>query len=99
MKQLQLGIADLIEVEQNIEPESEYQPLSSIWEGTDEELLEKMLDFYPRKRPQLILDATVNAGRFWKGSSRPVIGMDIDPAHRPNIIGSHTLSAFPFSNG
>ena len=29
---------------------SEYQPLPSVWEGTDAELLERMLDFYPKLR-------------------------------------------------
>src|SRR5579885_1585222 len=52
----------------------QYVPLGSVWEGEDAELLERMLDFYPRKRPKRILDATVNGGRFWRGSNRPVIG-------------------------
>ncbi len=94
MKQLPLEIADLISEETNIEPEPEYQPLSSIWEGTDAELIEKMLDFYPRQHPQYILDATVNAGRFWRNSARPVIGMDIDPAHFPNIVGDNMRMPF-----
>ena len=34
---------------------STYDPLPSIWEGTDAELLERMLDFYPQKKPQRIL--------------------------------------------
>jgi SAM-dependent methyltransferase len=86
---------DLIEVE-NVQPELEYQPLASIWEGTDSELLDKMLDFYPNTSPQLILDATVNVGRFWKGSSRHVIGMDIDSAHCPQIVGDNMK--MPFKN-
>jgi hypothetical protein len=61
---------------------TDYQPLPSVWDGTDAELLEKMLDFYPKKRPHLILDATVNAGRFWEGSKRKIIGLDIDPRQR-----------------
>jgi SAM-dependent methyltransferase len=48
-----------------------------------------MLDFYPRDRPQLILDATVNTGRFWQGSERPVIGMDIDARHRPEVVADN----------
>src|SRR6476660_9950798 len=92
----QIKEEDIIEVVQNIPSEQQYQPLASIWEGTDAELLEKMLDFYPKKPPQLILDATVNVGRFWKGSTRSVIGIDIDPAHRPDIIGDNMK--MPFKN-
>lgn len=76
------------------QPESEYQPLASVWDGLDNELLEKMLDFYPRIRPQRILDATVNTGRFWKTSSRPVIGMDIEARHRPNLVGNNLRMSF-----
>lgn len=68
---------------------SNYQPLASVWYGTDAELLEKLLDFYPRSRPQCILDATVNQGRFWKSSHRPVIGLDIEVHHRPTVVGDN----------
>ncbi len=68
---------------------SRYDPLPSVWFGTDAELLEKMLDFYPRKRPERILDATINRGRFWEGSSRPVTGLDIDPANKPDVVGDN----------
>jgi SAM-dependent methyltransferase len=67
-----------------------YEPLPSVWEGEDSELLEKMLNFYPRKRPKKILDATINGGRFWRGSTRPVTGMDIDPRHKPDIVADNT---------
>ena len=63
------------ESEGAVEP-PKYDPLPSVWYGTDAELLEKMLDFYPRQQPERILDATVNRGRFWEGSSRPVTGLD-----------------------
>jgi SAM-dependent methyltransferase len=66
-----------------------YKPLPSIWTGDDAELLEQMLCFYPQKRPRDILDATVNKGRFWRRSRRRVIGMDIDPAHRPDILADN----------
>jgi len=66
-----------------------YEPLPSVWYGNDAELLEKMLSFYPRTPPERILDATVNAGRFWVGSTRPVIGMDIDPQHKPHIVADN----------
>ena len=55
-----------------------YRLLPSVWQGEDAELLELMLGFYPHTPPQHILDATVNAGRFWRGSQRPVIGLDIN---------------------
>lgn len=68
---------------------SGYQPLPSVWSGTDAELLELMLDFYPHRTPKKILDATVNKGRFWVGSTRPVTGLDIDPAHKPDFVGDN----------
>jgi SAM-dependent methyltransferase len=71
-----------------------YAPLASVWFGEDAELIERLLDFYPRKRPRRILDATVNGGRFWRGSKRPVIGMDIDSHHRPMLVADNT--AMPF---
>jgi SAM-dependent methyltransferase len=74
--------------------EPNYQPLSSVWHGTDAELLERMLDFYPRTPPRRILDATVNIGRFWLGSRRSVIGMDIDIQHGPNIAGDNLHMPF-----
>jgi SAM-dependent methyltransferase len=73
----------------------EYAPLGSVWHGEeDAELLERLLQFYPRKAPELILDATVNGGRFWRNSSREVIGLDIDQRHRPNICGDNTRMPF-----
>jgi hypothetical protein len=74
-----------------------YDPLASIWFGEDAELLERMLDFYPRSRPARILDATVNTGRFWRGSKRPVFGLDIEIAHRPDIVADNTR--MPFRDG
>ena len=71
-----------------------YDPLPSVWYGTDAELLEKMLEFYPRRKPTKILDATMNTGRFWVGSTRPVTGMDIDPKHEPDVIGDNTNMPF-----
>ena len=58
---------------------SSYEPLSSVWLKSDAELLDAMLNFYATIRPEPILDATYNAGRFWKGSNRRVVSMDIDP--------------------
>ncbi len=58
---------------------STYKPISSVWEGTDGDLLEAMFNFYAVIPPEPILDATYNAGRFWKASSRRVVSMNIDP--------------------
>lgn len=65
---------------------SRYKPLSSVWEGSDGELLEAIFGFYPVIEPEPILDATYNKGRFWKGSDRDVTSMDIDPSHKPMIV-------------
>lgn len=75
---------------------SPYATLGSVWQGEDWELMEKILSFYPRKRPRQILDATVNAGRCWRGSKRRVIGMDIEPKHKPGVVGDNTR--MPFRN-
>lgn len=87
-------------VEQPDRPRGEgqsYQPLPSVWHSDDATLLERLLDFYPKTSPKRILDATVNSGRFWRGSTRPVIGMDIDGRHRPDLVGDNM--AMPFRNG
>ena len=47
-----------------------FAPLSSVWEGSDRDLLEQMFTFYASIPPEPILDATYNAGRFWKNSTR-----------------------------
>ncbi len=69
--------------------ESTYEPLSSVWEGNDGELLESMLSFYPSINPEPILDATYNTGRFWSRSARNVWSMDIDPKHEPRIVADN----------
>ncbi len=75
-----------------------YEPLSSVWEGSDGELLEAMLSFYPSINPEPILDATYNTGRFWKGSSRDVWSMDINPKYHPRIIADNrTMEGVPSS--
>lgn len=71
-----------------------YQPIPSVWDGEDRDLLELMLDFYPRRPPRRILDATVNVGRFWRGSSRGVIGLDIDLRFRPTVVGDNLTLPF-----
>lgn len=74
--------------------ETTYEPLPSIWDGSDAELLEKMLRFYPKKTPKKILDATVNAGRFWVGTKRKIVGLDIDPKYKPTVVGDNTDMPF-----
>lgn len=68
---------------------SAYEPLSSVWERSDGELLEAMFEFYAKIPPEPILDATYNAGRFWKGSTRHIVSMDIDPQYKPKILGDN----------
>ena len=70
-------------------PEPAYAPLSSVWEGNDADLLEAIFDFYPSIPVEPILDSTFNHGRFWKGSSRRVVSMDIDPKYKPMIVGDN----------
>jgi SAM-dependent methyltransferase len=64
-----------------------YKTISSVWEGEDSELLAEMLKLYPRRPPELVLDATVNEGRFWKGNTYHVVGLDIDVTHGPDVVG------------
>ena len=46
---------------------STYEPISSVWEGSDADLLEAMFKFYATIPPELILDSTNKAGRSWNG--------------------------------
>jgi SAM-dependent methyltransferase len=71
-----------------------YAPLASVFEGSDAELLERLLSFYPRAAPQRILDATVNSGRFWRGSRRRVTGIDLEASHRPDVVADNTRLPF-----
>lgn len=66
-----------------------YQPLSSIWPGSDRELLDEMLRFYPVIEPHPILDATYNTGRIWNGSKREIVSMDIDPQYGTDIVADN----------
>jgi len=85
---------ELLAEPQQVEQAATYQTLASVWEGDDAELLERMLDFYPRSRPERILDATVNLGRFWAGSSRRVIGLDVEPKVQPEVLGDNSRMPF-----
>jgi SAM-dependent methyltransferase len=78
------------------EPASTYVPIPSVWDGEDGELLERMLEFYPHGKPKRILDATVNGGRFWRGTKREVVGLDISITHRPSIVADNMM--MPFRN-
>ena len=73
----------------------EYRPISSVWTGTDSDLLEAMLRFYPVIHPAPILDATYNTGRIWAGSSRRVVSMDIDPRYKPDIEADNRAMPVP----
>ncbi len=53
-RQLVLNMATPYQI--RAKSEREYVPLGSVWEGEDSELLERLLDFYPRSTPQRILD-------------------------------------------
>jgi hypothetical protein len=73
-----------------LRPRSAYAPMSSVWEGSDGELLDAILDFYPVIQPTPILDATYNKGRIWIGSKqRDIVSMDIDPRCKPMIVGDN----------
>ncbi len=69
--------------------DAQYAPLSSVWEGSDGELLERMLRFYASVPPEPVLDSTYNSGRFWRESTRRVVSMDINPKFRPMIVGDN----------
>lgn len=71
-----------------------YDPIPSVWDGDDAELLERMLQLYPRTRPKRILDATVNGGRFWRDSQHHIIGVDIEPSHKPSIVADNNQMPF-----
>ena len=77
--------------------QSTYESFPSVWTGEDAELLDRMLEFYPRHVPEFILDATVNAGRFWRGSVRSVVGLDIERKNSPTVVGDNTR--MPFRDG
>ena len=87
----------LIAIAAEPEPSTSYAPIPSVWDGEDSELLERMLDFYPHYKPKRILDATVNGGRFWRGTKRKIIGMDISATHRPSVVGDNMT--MPFRTG
>jgi len=87
----------LIALREEPDEPTTYVPIPSVWYGEDSELLERMLDFYPHCKPERILDATVNGGRFWRGTKRKIIGMDVSAAHRPSIVGDNMT--MPFSTG
>lgn len=75
---------------------AKYETLESVWYGDEDgELIERLLEFYPRSVPKRILDATVNVGRFWRGSDRPVIGIDIEAQHNPAVCADNTAMPFP----
>ena len=66
-----------------------YQPISSVWEGNDSDLLETMLKFYSVIDPDPILDATFNTGRIWGKTTRRIVSMDIDSRYQPDIVADN----------
>ena len=48
-----------------------------------------MFNFHATIEPEPILDATYNAGRFWKGSTRQVVSMDISVKYKPMIVADN----------
>ena len=94
MESLRHGALSLSEdVPDRTADDRRYEPLSSVWEGGDAELLERMLCFYSSISPEPILDSTYNRGRMWKGSSRRIVSMDIDPKHKPMILADNRVMA------
>jgi len=71
-----------------------YRPLPSVWDGEDALLVEHMLSFYPKVQPARILDATVGGWRFWKNSTRPIIGLDMRLRCNPSVVGDNSNMPF-----
>jgi hypothetical protein len=71
-----------------------YNPLQSVWYGHDAELIELMLNFYPKTTPQVIIDMNYNEGRFWKNSNRKVIKVDINPEFHPDYCCDNKQTPF-----
>lgn len=82
---------DVEETEATVVVPTKGAPLTSVWERSDGELIEAILHFYPIIEPHPILDATYNAGRMWTTSKRQVVSMDIDPQHKPMILGDNRV--------
>ena len=73
--------------------------LTSVWEGSDGGLLERIFQFYPTIDPEPILDATHNAGRFWSKSRRNVKSMDIMREFTPDYLcDNREMNGVPDSN-
>lgn len=54
--------------------------ISSIMQGTDAEIIPRLVRFYSGKEQPEILDATYGKGRFWtKSNFKHLVGIDIDP--------------------
>jgi hypothetical protein len=87
-------MADTYQQGELFEIGSDYRPLPSVWEGEDAPLLELMLHFYPKSQPHMILDATINEGRFWRGTTRNIIGLDIEIGFKPTVNGSNLEMPF-----
>lgn len=64
------------------------------WEEDDAQLIQRMVTFCPRRTPRLILDATVNTGRFRRNSGLPVIGIGLESSHRPSVVADNRQMPF-----
>jgi SAM-dependent methyltransferase len=77
-----------------------YKPLFSVqsFETVPWKFLDSLIAFYYNLAEPRILDASVNKGRIWgRGKSRfKYVGMDIDPAVEPDVVGDNTN--MPFSD-
>lgn len=72
---------------------TDYDPISSVWTGTDAALLNEMLSFYPVIGADPLLDATYNTGRMWRGTGIRPVSMDIDPQYNPDIVADNRVMA------
>lgn len=73
-----------------------YEPLSSVWQGSDGNLLRLMIQFYAAVEPLPILDTTYNTGRIWKGSGIKPTTLDIDPQYNTDYVcDNRTMKPVP----
>lgn len=74
---------------------------TSVWEGSDRELLPGIIDLHWKSRNNgrpRIVDCNYGRGLFWVGSryERDVVGIDINPARGKTVVASN--NHLPFAN-
>jgi hypothetical protein len=69
--------------------------MNSVSFCTSAEAVESLLALVDAQEP--ILDCTYGSGTFWLGSSRAIVGTDIDPARAKNRVADFTH--LPFGDG